>query len=79
MTSGSRLEMVDSPRSVGRFHSVWAYSGVFQALSLSLSLCVCSSGLPGSEVNDAQVGFWTGCFVMSCPGSDFHYKKSGDL
>jgi hypothetical protein len=45
MTSGSRLEMVDSPRSVGRFHSVWAYSGVFQALSLCVCVCVLRASL----------------------------------
>jgi hypothetical protein len=65
MNSGSRLEMVASPRSVGGFHGVRAYYGVFQTLSL------CSPGLPGSEVNDAQDGSWRGCFVMSCLGSDF--------
>jgi hypothetical protein len=47
MTSGSKLEIVGLSRSVGGFHGVWAYSGVFQTLSLSL--------LPealGGEVND---------------------------
>jgi hypothetical protein len=29
MTSGSRLEMVSSPRSVGGFHGVQACYGVF--------------------------------------------------
>jgi hypothetical protein len=48
MTSGSRLEMVRSPRSVGGLHGLRGYSGVFQALSLSL----CSPGLPNSEVSD---------------------------
>jgi hypothetical protein len=33
--------------------------------SSRLSLSVCSLGLPGTEVNDAQVGSWKGCFVMS--------------
>jgi hypothetical protein len=33
MTSGSICEIVDSSRSVGRFHSVWAYSVVFLAMS----------------------------------------------
>jgi hypothetical protein len=33
MTSGSRLEKVDSLRSVGGFHGVWACSGVFEAPS----------------------------------------------
>jgi hypothetical protein len=32
MTSGSRLEMVGSPRSVGGFHGVQAYSRVFLAM-----------------------------------------------
>jgi hypothetical protein len=32
MTSGSRLEMVSSPRSVGGFHNVRACSGVFLAI-----------------------------------------------
>jgi hypothetical protein len=36
MTSGSSLEIVGWPRSVGGFHSVWACSGVFLALSLSI-------------------------------------------
>jgi hypothetical protein len=35
MTSGSRLEVVSSLRSVGGFHGVQAYFGVFW-LSLSL-------------------------------------------
>jgi hypothetical protein len=39
MTSGSKLEMVDLPRSVGGFHGVQACSGAF--LPLSLSVCVC--------------------------------------
>jgi hypothetical protein len=34
MTSGSKLEIVGSSRSVGGFHGVWAYFGVFRALSL---------------------------------------------
>jgi hypothetical protein len=33
MTSGSRLEKVSLLRSVGGFHDVRAYSGVFQAPS----------------------------------------------
>jgi hypothetical protein len=32
MTSESRLEKVGLPRSVGCFHSVWAYSREFLAL-----------------------------------------------
>jgi hypothetical protein len=32
---------------------------------LSLCVCVCSLGLVGSEVNDAQVGSCRGCFMMS--------------
>jgi hypothetical protein len=32
MTSGSSLEIVGLPRSVGGFHSVWAYSRVFMVL-----------------------------------------------
>jgi hypothetical protein len=63
MTSVSRFEMVSLPRPIGGFHGVPAYSGVFQALSLSLSLYAPS--FPGSEVNDAEVGSWRGCFVMS--------------
>jgi hypothetical protein len=51
MTSGSRLENVGLSRSVGGFHGVRAYYGVFQSLSLS------SLGLPGSEVIDAHVSF----------------------
>jgi hypothetical protein len=38
MTSGSRLGKVSLPRSVGGFHGVRAYSGVFQAPS-PYSLC----------------------------------------
>jgi hypothetical protein len=34
MTSGSSLELVGLPRSIGGFHYVWAYFGVFQAPSL---------------------------------------------
>jgi hypothetical protein len=59
MTSGSRLEIISAPRSVGVFHSVWAYSGVFWALSLH------SPGPPGGEVNDSRVGSWRDCFGMS--------------
>jgi hypothetical protein len=33
MTSGSICEVVGSLRSVGGFHDVWAYSGVFRELS----------------------------------------------
>jgi hypothetical protein len=69
MTSESRLEMVGSLRSVGSFHGVRACSGVFQTLSLSLSLC--SPGLPSSEMNNAKVSSWRGCFVMSWLDSDF--------
>jgi hypothetical protein len=64
MFNGSRLESVSSPRSIGAFHSVQAYSEVFQAPFL------CSPGLHGSEVNDAQVGSWRCCFVMSLFGDD---------
>jgi hypothetical protein len=32
MANGSKLEMVDSPRSVGGFHGVRASSGVFLAM-----------------------------------------------
>jgi hypothetical protein len=32
MTSGSSLEIVSLPRSVGGFHNVWAYSRVFMVL-----------------------------------------------
>jgi hypothetical protein len=39
--------------------------------SSSLSLSLYSLGLPGCEVNDAQVGSWRGCFVMSWLGGDF--------
>jgi hypothetical protein len=60
MINESRLEMVSSPSSVGGFHNVWAVLKSFR-----LSVCVCSLGLPDSEVNDAQVGFWRGCFMMS--------------
>jgi hypothetical protein len=45
------------------------FGSVLESSRLSLSLC--SSGLPGSEVNDAQVGSWRGCFVMSWLGGDF--------
>jgi hypothetical protein len=62
MTSGSRLEIVGSPSSVGGFHGIWAYSGVFQALCLRVCLF---SGPPCSEVNDAQVDSWRDCFMMS--------------
>jgi hypothetical protein len=65
MTSESRLEMVGSPRSVGSFRGVRACSGV------SLSLSLCSPGLPGSEMNNAKVSSWRGCFLMSWLGSDF--------
>jgi hypothetical protein len=46
---------------------------VFGAIleSLRLSLPLCSSGLPSSEVNNAQVGSWRGCFVMPWLGGDF--------
>jgi hypothetical protein len=40
MTSESRLEMVRSSRSIRGFHDVQAYFGVFQTISLSLSLFV---------------------------------------
>jgi hypothetical protein len=39
--------------------------------SSRLSLSLYSLGLPGSEVNDAQVNSWRGCFVMSWRGGDF--------
>jgi hypothetical protein len=32
MTSGSRLEMIDSPKSVGGFHGVRTCSGVFMVM-----------------------------------------------
>jgi hypothetical protein len=35
------------------------------SLSLSLSLSLYAPSFPGSEVNDAEVGSWRGCFVMS--------------
>jgi hypothetical protein len=60
MISGSKLKMVDLPRSIGDFHGVWACSGVIQALSLSLSLTLCFSDIPDSEVNNAQIGSWRG-------------------
>jgi hypothetical protein len=28
-------------------------------------------GFPGSQVNDAQVSSWSGCFMMSWLGNDF--------
>jgi hypothetical protein len=39
--------------------------------SFGLSLFLCSPGLPRSEVNDAQVGSWRDCFVMSWPVCEF--------
>jgi hypothetical protein len=60
MTSGSRLEIVGSLRSVEGFHDVRACSRIFQALYL----------LPappphGGEANDARVGSQRDCFVTS--------------
>jgi hypothetical protein len=63
MTSGSRLEIVGLLRSVGGFHGVWAYSGVFRTLSLL-------PGPLGGEVNDARVGSQRDCFVMSLLGDN---------
>jgi hypothetical protein len=66
MTSKSRLEIVDSLKSVGGFHGVRAYSRVFRALSLPLYY----PGPPGGEMNDAPVYSWRDCFVISLLGSD---------
>jgi hypothetical protein len=63
ITSGSRLEVVGSLRSVGGFHGVQAYFGVF-CLSLS------SLALLGGEVSDAQVGSQRDCYAISLLGSD---------
>jgi hypothetical protein len=38
--------------------------------SLSLSLSLCSLSLPSSEVNNAQVCSWRGCFMMSWLSGD---------
>jgi hypothetical protein len=73
MTSGSRLKMVGSLRLVGGFHDIRVYSGVFQDIYIYIYIYIsmCSPGLPGSEVNDAQVSSWRGCFVMSWLHGDF--------
>jgi hypothetical protein len=55
MTSGSRLEIVSSSRSVGGFQGVRAYSEVFWPPT---------PRPPGGEVNDARVGSQKDCFVM---------------
>jgi hypothetical protein len=39
--------------------------------SSRLSPSLCSPGLPGSEVNIAQVSSWRGCFMMPWLGGDF--------
>jgi hypothetical protein len=64
MTSGSNLEKVSFPRSVGGFHGVRAYSGVFKAPSYY------SQTLHGSGENGARVGSWRGCLVRSLHGGD---------
>jgi hypothetical protein len=69
MTSGSGLEIVGLSRSVGGFHGVQAYSGVFWALSLH------SSGPPNSEVNDAWVGSWRDCFETSFLGGNVFSRR----
>jgi hypothetical protein len=43
---------------------------ILESSRLSLSLSLYSPGLHGSEVNDAQVGSWRGCFMMSWLGGD---------
>jgi hypothetical protein len=65
MTSGSSLEIVGLPRSVGGFHGIRAFSEVFQALSLSLP-----QALHGSEVNGPRVSSWRGCLARSLLGDD---------
>jgi hypothetical protein len=62
MTSGSKLEMVGSQRSIGGFHSVWVSSGVFFWPS-RCSLRLLSP--PGDEVDDTWVDSCRGCFVGS--------------
>jgi hypothetical protein len=42
--------------------------------SSRLSLSLCSSGFPGSEVNDVQVDSCRGCFMMSWIGSHFFQR-----
>jgi hypothetical protein len=51
MTSGSIVEMVGLPKSVGGFHSVWAYSGVFLVMRWTilekvLGSLPCGPGFP---------------------------------
>jgi hypothetical protein len=65
MTIEFNLEKVGSLRSVGDFHGVQAYSGVFQAPSYY------SSGPPQQGGGDgAQVGTWRGCLVRYLLGGD---------
>jgi hypothetical protein len=48
MTSGTSLEKVDSPRSVGSFHGVRVYSRVFQGPSMAVERTVPRS-VPGED------------------------------
>jgi hypothetical protein len=67
VTSGPRLEMVDSWRSVGGFYGVRvSFRVFFWPSGCSLQRL----GLPGDEVDDARVGSCRGCFVGSLLGDD---------
>jgi hypothetical protein len=58
------------------FGPIMESSRLSLSLSLSLSIYIYiyiyiySPGLPGSEVNDAQVSSWRGYFVISWLGGD---------
>jgi hypothetical protein len=60
MTSGSRLEKVSLLRLVGGFHSVHAYSGVFQAPSY------CSPGPSWQWVRGCLARSFLGGDVLLC-------------
>jgi hypothetical protein len=67
MTSGYRLKIVGSSRLVGVFYDVWAYSGVFLAMRLTMT-----EKVPGVAALWGQLCFvanslwqpiWTGCLA----------------
>jgi hypothetical protein len=67
VTSGPKLEMVGSWRSVGGFYGIRVRSGVFfwpSGCSLQ------HPGLPADEVDDVRVNSCRGCFVGSLLGDD---------
>jgi hypothetical protein len=47
------------------------FGAILESSRLSLSLSLYSPSLPSSEVSDAQVDCWRGCFIMSWLGGDF--------